>query len=472
MGIALSLKNRGLIPNSNVVSTRPLRTVPFSVNTTPKSYSAMNVGGMSMGAANPGGQYSLLNPMGANPGGRFSALNTIGMGANAPGGNLAPTSMRNQNTFAAGMEQSGKNMYAKPAFKTAQNKPNVPPNQLGQNLLDFATSGRGGAFAQGLLDKSGYSTMPVSFGEALASGYKSLNEFDKTTREQEFEKEKFEYLKTQDAIANAIAIQKNLAEGKGETANIKDFNFYKNLSEKDKETWDKIDKNNPELAAMIAGAVTAAEQGTDNVVSPGQLAFDKSAGTSLSKFVIEELPQQLANIDKIDDVIAIMKTQEVTGPVEGGTPFALKLFTNPESIGVEDDIRSIIYQSLRATLGAQFTEKEGERLVAATFNKYLSEEVNIKRLERLREETVRGLDTKSEMYNYLQEKGTLQGWEGPELLTGSKYKENKSSLQQSLFDVSDYEGLDSDQLLEIYESDISKEEKLFIYNNLEALGIS
>ena len=112
----------------------PQRTLPYSTFTTPRNYSALNPGGMSMGANNPGG--------------RFSALS--GMGANAPGGNLAPTSMRNQNTFAAGMEQSGKNMYAKPAFKTSQNKPNVPPNQLGQNLLDFATSGGGQAFAQGL----------------------------------------------------------------------------------------------------------------------------------------------------------------------------------------------------------------------------------------------------------------------------------------------------------------------------------
>ena len=435
------LMNNNILPRSTVanpsyINQPQARNTPYSVFTTPKSrFTALPAkeGSYTLGQTGQNQLASSIKP-------------------NAPGGNT---------------------VYAKPAFVKPQPKPNnAPPNQLGQNLLNFATSGGGQAFAQGLLDKSGYSTMPVSFGEALASGYKSLNEFDKTTREQEFEKEKFEYLKTQDVIANALAMQKNLAEGKGETANIKDFNFYKNLSEKDKETWDKIDKNNPELAAMIAGAVTAAEQGTDNVVSPGQLAFDKSAGTSLSKFVIEELPQQLANIDKIDDVIAIMKTQEVTGPVEGGTPFALKLFTNPESIGVEDDIRSIIYQSLRATLGAQFTEREGERLVAATFNKYLSEEVNIKRLERLREETVRGLDTKSEMYNHLQEKGTLQGWEGPELLTGSKYKENKSSLQQSLFDVSDYEGLDSDRILELYESDISNEEKLFIYDNLEALGIS
>jgi len=172
----------------------PQRTSPYSTFTTPRNYSALNPGGMSMGANNPGG--------------RFSALS--GMGANAPGGNLAPTSMRNQNTFAAGMEQSGKNMYAKPAFKTAQNKPNVPPNQLGQNLLDFATSGGGQAFAQGLLDKSGYSTMPVSFGEALASGMKSMSDYNTSQAELQFKKDQFEYQKGQDVIANSLAAQEIL----------------------------------------------------------------------------------------------------------------------------------------------------------------------------------------------------------------------------------------------------------------------
>jgi len=172
----------------------PQRTSPYSTFTTPRNYSALNPGGMSMGANNPGG--------------RFSALS--GMGANAPGGNLAPTSMRNQNTFAAGMEQSGKNMYAKPAFKTSQNKPNVPPNQLGQNLLDFATSGGGQAFAQGLLDKSGYSTKPVSFGEALASGMKSMSDYNTSQAELQFQKDQFEYQKGQDEISNALAAQEIL----------------------------------------------------------------------------------------------------------------------------------------------------------------------------------------------------------------------------------------------------------------------
>ena len=128
--VARALQNRGLIPSSplnvsmnvipnmNVGGMGTPRTTPFSTFTTPRSYSALNVGGMSMGANNPGG--------------RFSAL--TGMGANAPGG----TQMTPQNTFAVGMEQGAKNVYAKPAFvRPTLQKPNVPPNQLGQNLLDL-----------------------------------------------------------------------------------------------------------------------------------------------------------------------------------------------------------------------------------------------------------------------------------------------------------------------------------------------
>jgi len=192
--VAKALQNRGLIPSSpldvsmnvippmNVGGYAAPRTSPYSTFTTPRrSYSALsnNPGGMSMGAANPGGMLMGAN----NPGGQYSALSA--MKPNAPGGNQS---------------------YAKPAFKTPQNNPNVPPNQLGQNLLDFATSGAGAAFGQGLLDKSGYSTMPVSFGEALASGMKSMNEYNQITKAQDFEQEKFDYQKTQDTLANELAL--------------------------------------------------------------------------------------------------------------------------------------------------------------------------------------------------------------------------------------------------------------------------
>ena len=119
----------------------PPRTTPYSVYTTPrKSYSALlqNTGDRNMYSAIPsGGQATTTSP----------------------------------NAFAAGMQQGAKNVYAKPAFvKPQQKSANVPPNQLGQNLLDFATSPQGRGFARGLLEASGYSTTPVSFGQALAQG--------------------------------------------------------------------------------------------------------------------------------------------------------------------------------------------------------------------------------------------------------------------------------------------------------------
>ena len=173
--VAKALQNRGLIPNSaldvtmnvippmNVGGMGTPRTSPYSTFTTPRrNYSALanNPGGMSMGAANPGGYSALPNTA--------------------------------QNTIAAGMEQGAKNVYAKPAFvKPTQQKPaNTPPNQLGQNLLNFATSGGGQAFARGLLEASGYSTTPVSFGQALAQGMAYMTEADQADAEkkqQEFE---------------------------------------------------------------------------------------------------------------------------------------------------------------------------------------------------------------------------------------------------------------------------------------------
>jgi hypothetical protein len=163
-----NLLPRSTVANPNFINQPQTRTSPYSVLTTPKS--------------------------------RFTALP-----AKEGSYTLGQTA---QNQFARGMEQGGKNMYAKPAFvKPTQTSPtNVPPNQLGQNLLDFASSGRGGAFGQGLLAKSGYSTMPVSFGEALASGMKSMNEYNQITKAQDFEQEKFDYQKTQDTLANELAL--------------------------------------------------------------------------------------------------------------------------------------------------------------------------------------------------------------------------------------------------------------------------
>ena len=351
---------------------------------------------------------------------------------------------------------------------------NATPNSLGQNLLNFATSGRGGAFGEGVLAKSGNSLMPVSFGEVLSSGMQSMNTYDTNQAKLQVDKEKFDYIQDQDAKANLLALMKITKDAKSGTANIKDYEYYAKLNAQEKKVWDQIDKNDPYWANLMSAGKKSGEQGTNEVITPAQLSYDTKAGELLADWQLNTLSGEITNLGKIDSVIETMMNQNVTGPVIGSMPFALKLFLEPEAINADDEITSIIYQSLRATLGAQFTENEGKRLVKTTFNKYLSEEMNMTRLRRIRSETEAGLDMKSAMADHLREFGTLKDWEGPDFLNNSKenYYKNRDALTQRLFRVNDYDGLSPDKKLEIYNSDISYDEKLFMYNNLEALGIT
>ena len=82
----------------------------------------------------------------------------------------------------------------------------------------------------------------------------------------------------------------------------------------------------------------------------------------------------------------------------------------PEAANFKSDIRDIVFQSLREKLGAQFTEREGDRLVAAAFNSKLTEEENYARVQRLLDATMMVYDNKQSMSNYFAENGTLQGY--------------------------------------------------------------
>lgn len=86
-----------------------------------------------------------------------------------------------------------------------------------------------------------------------------------------------------------------------------------------------------------------------------------------------------------------------------------KLFNEPAAEAV-NDIRSIAFQVLRETLGAQFTEKEGERLMATYFDPQLSEEANIKRMGRLAALTEQLVDDKDRLATYMDKNRTAIGF--------------------------------------------------------------
>ena len=89
---------------------------------------------------------------------------------------------------------------------------------------------------------------------------------------------------------------------------------------------------------------------------------------------IGQLEQALDNLES---------GQNLTGPIAGLTPdVALNVF-NSEAINTEELVTEVVQRNLRVVLGAQFTEKEGERLIKRAYNRNLEEAVNAKRVKRL-----------------------------------------------------------------------------------------
>jgi len=107
------------------------------------------------------------------------------------------------------------------------------------------------------------------------------------------------------------------------------------------------------------------------------------------------LPRQtaLSNLSVYDDAITALESgavitgtlsEKLNGILEVvGQDDTMRAFFNPDGANQLDEIRGVVFQGLRDTLGAQFTEKEGLRLVAATYNTKLTPRQNARRLRRL-----------------------------------------------------------------------------------------
>jgi len=145
--------------------------------------------------------------------------------------------------------------------------------------------------------------------------------------------------------------------------------------------------------------------------------------------------------------------REVLNELEGGTVVTgttgAKMIAVLGQIGLDDPIRSwfkpneqdaldrvrgVVFQGLRLTLGPQFTENEGKRLVAATYNDALSPEQNARRLERLAkllEDTIAYKDYTSELGRTTE--GALKQIKG-EVYPMKSWFQNQIKIMEDDFD--------------------------------------
>lgn len=130
----------------------------------------------------------------------------------------------------------------------------------------------------------------------------------------------------------------------------------------------------------LTDRVKADRPGLGESITKGMEAFAKTQGQEAAKDIAGFDPitagRNKAVLDQsINELEALMgKTISGLGPLQGRAPdWAKDLFVGEDARAIQNNVREISMALLRQTLGAQFTEKEGERIMKFLFDPTLPE---------------------------------------------------------------------------------------------------
>jgi len=170
-------------------------------------------------------------------------------------------------------------------------------------------------------------------------------------------------------------------------------------------------------ASRIGGAGTNVTVNLPGPTSPAGKKFDEALGTELAEFQLTgaaDASKNLAQLKAARDNIASGAAGNVSGPLIGplsGIPGVGPIFA-PGAINTQEQIAEVVQRNLKEILGAQFTAKEGEQLIARAFNPSLDEATNLARIDRLIRQMELAFEQKSSAAAYFAQNGTLNGWQG------------------------------------------------------------
>jgi len=166
-------------------------------------------------------------------------------------------------------------------------------------------------------------------------------------------------------------------------------------------------------ASKEARAQKAAAAGLN--LTPGQQKIDTDAATDMNDWRMNGSALAQSNMTQLSEVIGDLEDGNIdTRNISDFAPMSdtARALFNTTGQDALDKVRGVIFQSLKATLGGQFAEKEGIRLVEAAYNPKLGAEQNIDRLGALLRRTQAAATAKDQMSQYFEEKGTLKGYSG------------------------------------------------------------
>jgi hypothetical protein len=184
-------------------------------------------------------------------------------------------------------------------------------------------------------------------------------------------------------------------------------------------------------------------------------------------------------LEKFDELINYLsqdpEEQEVTGAmlqlfreIVGETVFA---GVEVDAVDARNLVESIVFETLRETLGPAFTQAEGENLVAASYNPALPPATNLRRIRKLQSAALESGQLKDAESRYLREYETMGGYHDymsgafshaqPDPADAQLYERfvirpgESSALLADLIDPSDYTGLSDEARTQAINADVA-----------------
>jgi len=152
--------------------------------------------------------------------------------------------------------------------------------------------------------------------------------------------------------------------------------------------------------------------------------------------------QAIANMRTLDKVMSGLASGAVDtrgivdfAPEIAGFRDSVGALFNPSGQDAVDNIRLVVFQNLRETLGAQFTAQEAQQLVSATYNRQLSEQQNLDRLIGVRSLMENVMKSKDALSEHLRSGKSIGSYEAP--LPIDVYRAEISNLSELNPDLED-----------------------------------
>jgi len=148
--------------------------------------------------------------------------------------------------------------------------------------------------------------------------------------------------------------------------------------------------------------------------SRGDKKLDETVAKEIAAWKTGGRTTAFTNLQRLQSVINDLESgKNISGPVIGNLPAWVQAGVNPQSLQTKQAVDSVIQGSLKAILGGQFTEKEAQGMLERAYNPRLSEAANAANLKLIYNDLVGRSATLEGMANYVDQYGTVQGFQSP-----------------------------------------------------------